>query len=400
MAAGTAPSPEGIALSQGTDFYRLDQLLTAEERAVRDRVRQFCDVEVIPIINGYWERAEFPFELVPKIAALGISGASIQGYGCPGLSPLATGLIMQEFARGDASVATFFGVHSGLAMQSIALLGSEEQKQRWLPPMARMEQIGAFGLTEPSHGSDAVALETRAQREGDEYVLNGSKRWIGNASFADLTIIWARDDDGNVGGFVVEKGTPGYRTEVMTGKVAKRAVWQADITLDNVRVRAGNRLAGARSFRDTSRVLTATRSGVAWEAAGHGMAAYEIALKYSQERVQFGQPLASFQLIQNKLASMLANVTTMQLLCLRLAQLQAAGEMTEGMASLAKMNNARLAREVVGEAREMLGGNGILLEYQIARHFADIEAVFTYEGTDTIQSLIVGREVTGLSAFK
>jgi glutaryl-CoA dehydrogenase len=214
----------------------------------------------------------------------------------------------------------------------LMLYGTEEQKRQHLPGIAKAEVMWAQGYSEPNSGSDLASLQTRAVREGDEYVLNGSKRWIGNASFADLTIIWARDDDGNVGGFVVEKGTPGYRTEVMTGKVAKRAVWQADITLDNVRVRAGNRLAGARSFRDTSRVLTATRSGVAWEAAGHGMAAYEIALKYSQERVQFGQPLASFQLIQNKLASMLANVTTMQLLCLRLAQLQAAGEMTEGMA--------------------------------------------------------------------
>ncbi len=401
MPHDTFPSPDGIALSQGTDFYLTDELLSHEEREVRDKVRHFCDTEVIPVINGYWERAEFPFELVPKLARLGITGASIEGYGCPGLSPLATGLIMQELARGDASIATFFGVHSGLAMQSVAMLGSEEQKARWLPAMARMEKIGAFGLTEPKHGSDAVALETRAARSGDSYVLNGAKRWIGNASFADLVIIWARDDaNGQVSGFVVEKGTPGYDAEVMTGKVAKRAVWQADIVLDNVRVPAANRLANARSFKDTARVLTATRSGVAWEAIGHAMAAYEIALKYAKERVQFGQPLASFQLIQNKLAGMLANVTTMQLLCFRLAQLQAEGKMTEGMASLAKMNNARLAREVVAEAREMLGGNGILLDYQVARHFADIEAVFTYEGTDTVQSLIVGREVTGMAAFK
>jgi glutaryl-CoA dehydrogenase len=401
MATDTAPAPEGIAQSQGTDFYLTDELLSPREREVRDTVRAFCDAEVIPVINDYWERAEFPFELVPKLAALGLTGASIQGYGCPGLSPLATGLIMQELARGDASIATFFGVHSGLAMSSIAMLGSEEQKQRWLPAMARMEQIGAFGLTEPTHGSDAVALETSATRDGEFFVLNGAKRWIGNASFADLVIIWARDTaNGQVSGFVVEKGTPGYRADVMTGKVAKRAVWQAEITLENCRVPAANRLANAHSFKDTARVLTATRSGVAWEAVGHALAAYEIALKYSKERVQFGQPLASFQLIQNKLAGMLANVTTMQLLCFRLAQLQAEGKMSDGMASLAKMHNARLAREVVGEAREMLGGNGILLDYQIARHFADIEAVFTYEGTDTIQSLIVGREVTGLSAFK
>ncbi len=284
-------------------------------------------------------------------------------------------------------------------MHSISLLGSEEQKQRWLPPMARMEKIGAFGLTEPNHGSDAVALETRAHREGDEYVINGAKRWIGNASFADVTIIWARDDEGNVGGFLVEKGTPGFEAEIITGKVSKRSVWQTDIALTGVRVPVENRLAFSRSFKDTALVLTATRSGVAWEAVGHAIAAYEIALTYARERIQFGQPLTSFQLIQNKLANMLANVTTMQLLCLRLSQLQAQGKMTGPMASLAKMNNARLAREVIADAREMLGGNGILLEYHIARHHADIEAVFTYEGTDTVQSLIVGREITGRQAF-
>ncbi len=388
-----------VKQSHVTDFYLMDELLTAEERGIRDKVRAFSDEEVIPIINDYWERAEFPFELVPKLAALNIAGGSIAGYGCPGMSAVASGLMALELARGDASICTFFGVHSGLAMSSIAMLGSEEQKQRWLPPMARIEKIGAFGLTEPNHGSDAVALETRAQRVGDEYVIDGAKRWIGNASFADVTIIWARDDEGKVGGFLVEKGTPGFEPKVMTGKVAKRAVWQADITLTDVHVPAENRLAFSRSFKDTSRVLTATRSGVAWEAVGHAVAAYEIALNYARERIQFGRPLTNFQIIQNKLASMLANVTSMQLLCLRLGQLQQEGKMTDAMASLAKMNNARLAREVVADAREMLGGNGILLEYHIARHHADIEAVFTYEGTDTIQSLIVGRDITGVSAF-
>jgi len=388
-----------LGQSLGTDFYLMDELLTEQERSVRDKVRNFSDKEVIPIINNYWERAEFPFELVPKLAALGLAGADIKGYGCPGLSPVAAGLMALELARGDASVCTFFGVHSGLAMHAISLLGSEEQKQYWLPPMARMEKIGAFGLTEPDHGSDAVALETRAHRVGNDYIINGAKRWIGNASFADVTVIWARDDEGNVGGFLVEKGTPGFNTGIMTGKVAKRAVWQTDITLNDVHVPVGNRLALSRSFKDTALVLTATRSGVAWEAVGHAVAAYEIALTYAKERIQFSKPLASFQIIQNKLAAMLANVTTMQLLCLRLSQLEAEGKMTAAMASLAKMNNARLAREVVADAREMLGGNGILLEYHIARHHADIEAVFTYEGTDTIQSLIVGRELTGMQAF-
>jgi glutaryl-CoA dehydrogenase len=390
---------ESIAHSLGTDFYLMDELLTDEERRVRDTVRQFCDQEVIPIINDYWERAEFPFDLIPKLAKLNLAGSDIHGYSCPGVSMVSSGLIALELARGDASICTFYGVHSGLAMHSISMLGSEEQKQRWLPAMARMEKIGAFGLTEPNHGSDAVALETRARKVGNEYVLDGAKRWIGNASFADVVIIWARDDEGNVGGFLVEKGTPGFEPTVMTGKVSKRAVWQADITLKDVHIPLENRLEHSRSFKDTAKVLTATRSGVAWEAVGHAVAAYEIALNYSRERIQFGKPLANFQIIQHKLATMLANVTTMQLLCLRLAQLQEEDKMTAAMASLAKMNNARLAREVVADAREMLGGNGILLEYHIARHHADIEAVFTYEGTDTVQSLIVGRDITGVQAF-
>ncbi len=392
-------STHTLGQSLGTDFYLIDELLTEEERRIRDNVRAFCDTEVIPIINDYWERAEVPFELIPKIAALHVAGGSIQGYGCPGMSPIAAGLVEQELARADASFCIVFGATSSLAMTSIAMLGSEEQKQHWLPRMATLETMGSFGLTEPTHGSDSVALETRAHRDGNDYVLNGAKRWIGAATYADVTIIWARDDEGNVGGFLVEKGTPGFEAKAITGKVAKRASVQADITLTNVRVPVENRLAFSRSFKDTARVLSATRSGIAWQAVGHAMAAYEIALSYTKERIQFGKPLASFQIIQNKLASMLANVTTMQLLCLRLGQLQAESKMTDAMASLAKMNNARLAREVVAEAREMLGGNGILLEYHIARHHADIEAVFTYEGTDTIQSLIVGREITGKQAF-
>jgi glutaryl-CoA dehydrogenase len=381
------------------DFYRIDDLLTDSEREIRDRVRMFSDKEVTPIINDYWERAEFPFELLPKLAELNIAGGNISGYGCPGMSPIAAGLMGMELARGDGSVCTAFGVHSGLAMSSIALLGDEDQKQRWLPPMARMELIGAFGLTEPNHGSDAVALETRARRDGDAWVLDGAKRWIGNASFADVVVIWARDEEGNVGGFLVPKGTEGFSASVMTGKASKRAVWQADVTLEAVRVPLDHRLAGSATFKDTARVLTATRFGVAWEAVGHAVAAYEAALAYVSERQQFGTPLSAFQLVQSKLAHMLAEITTMQLLTLRLSQLAAEGKMTDGQASLAKMNNAAKARDVVRDARDLLGGNGILLENHVARHQADMEAVFTYEGTDHIQTLIVGREITGQSAF-
>jgi glutaryl-CoA dehydrogenase len=388
-----------VTRALGTDYYLIGELLTDEEKEIRDRVRSFADREVIPVINDYWERAEFPFEMIPKIAELNIAGGTIEGYGCPGMSEVASGLVAVELARGDGSLNTFFGVHSGLAMGTIAMLGSEEQKQRWLPPMARCERIGAFGLTEPDHGSDAVMLETRARREGEEYVIDGSKRWIGNASFADVTVIWARDDEDNVGGFLLEKGTPGFSAEVIPGKVSKRAVWQADVKLEGARVPLENRLEHARTFKDTAKVLTATRYGVAWEAIGHAVACYEAALTYARERVQFGKPIANFQLIQSKLANMLAEITNMQLMCLRLSQLLSQGKMTGGMASLAKMNNAKKARQVCSDARDILGGNGILLDYHVARHYSDMEAVYTYEGTDTVQTLIVGREITGLNAF-
>ena len=394
------PLVADVTRSLGTDYYLVEELLTDEEREVRDKVRAFADREVIPIINDYWDKAQFPFELVPKIAELNIAGTTIKGYGCPGISHVAAGLVAVEMARGDGSLNTFFGVHSGLAMSAIEMLGSEEQKEKWLPPMARMEKLGAFGLTEAAHGSDAVRLETTARREGDEYVLDGEKRWIGNASFADVTVIWARDEeDESVKGFLVEKGAEGFSTEIITGKMGKRAVWQPDIKLEGVRVPAENKLGNADSFKDTAKVLTATRAMVAWEAIGHAVASYEAAVTYAKERVQFGKPIASFQIIQNKLANMLAEITSMQLLCLRLSQLQEAGKMTGGMASLAKMNNARKAKQVCSDARDIMGGNGVLLEYHVARHLSDMEIVYTYEGTDTIQSLIVGREITGIGAF-
>ena len=394
------PLVADVTRSLGTDYYLVEELLTDEEREVRDKVRAFADREVIPIINEYWDKAQFPFELIPKIAELNIAGTTIKGYGCPGISHVAAGLVAVEMARGDGSLNTFFGVHSGLAMSAIEMLGSEEQKEKWLPPMARMEKLGAFGLTEAAHGSDAVRLETTARREGDEYVLDGEKRWIGNASFADVTVIWARDEeDESVKGFLVEKGAEGFSTEIITGKMGKRAVWQPDIRLEGVRVPAENKLGNADSFKDTAKVLTATRAMVAWEAIGHAVASYEAAVTYAKERVQFGKPIASFQIIQNKLANMLAEITSMQLLCLRLSQLQEASKVTGGMASLAKMNNARKAKQVCSDARDIMGGNGVLLEYHVARHLSDMEIVYTYEGTDTIQSLIVGREITGIGAF-
>jgi glutaryl-CoA dehydrogenase len=387
------------------DYYLLDEELPDDARAGRDRVRAFVDAEVLPVINDYWDRAEFPFPLVPRLAELGVVGGTIDGYGCPGLSPLAAGMVTREMSRGDGSVNTFLGVQTGLAMGSIALLGSEEQKRRWLPAMAALDKVGAFALTEPAHGSDSVALETTVRRDGDALVLDGTKRWIGNASFADVVVVWARDvEDGRVTAVVVERDAAGdhpegYTTELITGKIGKRAVWQPDVTLRGVRVPPENRLAGAESFRDASRVLTATRGGAAWESLGHAMAAYEIALAYATERVQFGRPIASFQLVQHTLAGMLAEITAMQLYCVRMAQLQERGRWTGPMASLAKLHHARKARQVCLDARDVLGGNGLLLEHHVARHLTDMEVVHTYEGTDNIQSLIVGRDITGISAF-
>jgi glutaryl-CoA dehydrogenase len=391
-----------VSAEPGTDddYYRLDDTLSGSERELRDRIRAFADHHVLPVINEYWERAEFPFELVGKLAELQVAGTTIEGHGCPGMSRLAAGIVARELARADGSINTFFGVHSGLAMGTIDLLGSDEQKARWLPPMARLEKIGAFGLTEPEHGSDSVSLETTARRERDEYVLNGAKRWIGNASIADVTVIWARDEQGDVGGYLVPKGTAGFDpSRVIEGKIGKRAVLQAEISLDEVRVPAENKLANATSFEDATRVLNQTRGGAAWECVGHAMACVRAAVDYARERSQFGQPIAGFQLVQGKLATMVAETTAMQLVCFRLAELQQAGEMTGAMASLAKLHNVRKAKLVCSEARDILGGNGLLLENHVARHLTDLEIVDTYEGTDSIQSLIVGRDVTGISAF-
>jgi glutaryl-CoA dehydrogenase len=394
------PSRSGRSVRQvTTDFYDLEELLEPEEIEIRDRVRIFCEKEVTPRINDYWERAEFPFELVPKLAELGIAGGTIGGYGCPGMTNVAAGLVAAELARADGSVGTFNGVHSFLAMQAIAMLGSAEQRERWLPAMARLEKIGAFGLTEPRHGSDAVALETSARRDGDTYVLDGQKKWIGNGTIADHVIVWARREDGTVGGFVVDRGTPGYEATVMTGKTALRAVWQAEVTLTDVRVPVENELANCRSFKNVSKVLDRTRYTVAWRTLGLATASYELALAHALRREQFGRPIAGYQLVQDKLARMLAEITSMQLMCWRLSKLADAGRMTAAMASLAKMNHAAKARAIVADARDILGGDGILVQNHVARHHADMEAVFTFEGTDSVQALIVGRDITGLSAI-
>jgi glutaryl-CoA dehydrogenase len=393
-----------IARSQGTDFFAMDDLITEDDRAVRDRVRRFSDDELIPVANDYWERAEFPHDLVPRYAELAVAGGTIEGCGCPGMSTVAEGLVTVELARGDGSFSTFNSVHSGLVMHAIDMLGSAGQKQRWLPAMARCEKLGAFALTEPAHGSDVVRLETRARRDGDSWVLNGAKRWIGNGTLADLVLIWARDEDGHgdVGGFVLDRrdgDATGYEAIAITGKTSNRSLWQADIRINELRVPLENRLELSRTFADTGRCLTKSRQTIAWEGLGHAVAAYECALAYAKRREQFGKPIAAFQLVQDKLAHMVADITGMQLTCLRMAQLQAEGRVRLEHASLAKLNTAAGARRVCAMARDILGGNGILLDHHVARHHADVEAVYTYEGTDTVQALIVGRAVTGLSAF-
>jgi glutaryl-CoA dehydrogenase len=393
-----------IARAAGVEPLGPDHLLAwdglaPEEADCRLRTRRFVDEHVLPVIADYWERAEFPRPLVDRMAGLGIVGDGIEGYGCPPMSPLALGLVQMELCRGDLSLGTFLGVQAGLTMRAIALLGSEEQKRRWLPALARLEAIGAFALTEPDHGSDSVSMETSARREGGQYVIDGAKRWIGNGSIADVLVVWARDDDGQVTGLLVERGTPGLDARVITGKGSVRAVWQADIELDGVRVPAGNRLPGARTFKDAGRVLVTSRGTAAWAALGAAVGAYEAAVGHVRSRRQFGRQLAGFQVVQDRLAKMLATLTAMQLYCLRMAQLAAAGRLTGPMASLAKLHNTRAARAVIDEARDLLGGNGILLDRHVMRHHADIEAVHTYEGTETMQSLIVGRDITGHSAF-
>lgn len=383
------------------DFYNLDLKLSEEQRELQLKVRNFMEDEVRPLVNDHWNRAKFPFEIIEKFKKLNITGVPYEGYGCPNLPFLMEGIIAQEIARVDVSISTFFGVHSGLAMGSIYLCGSEEQKQEWLPKMQKLEAIGAFGLTEPNVGSGvAGGLETTCKWDGENWVINGQKKWIGNATFADVIVIWARDEDSNqVKGFLVRKDNPGFTAEKMEDKMALRIVQNALITLTDCRIPESDRLQKAETFRDTAKVLRMTRAGVAWQAVGCARGAYESALKYTKKREQFGRPIASYQLIQNHLVEMIANLTSMQTLCFRLSELQDQDLLKDEHASLAKVYTSMRMRDVVSRAREVMGGNGILLEYDVARFVADAEAIYSYEGTKEINSLIVGRAITGYSAF-
>lgn len=389
----------GLVDERVPDLLLIDELLAPGERALRDRLRKFSDNEVTPAINAYWERAEPAEPLMRRLSELGIMGGRIDSHGCPGWSATAVGLTFMELERGDGSVNAFQGIHSGLAMNAIALLGSDAQRDRWLPQMRTLDAIGAFAMTEPAHGSDVAGLETRARRTAEGWTIDGRKRWIGNAHMADVIVVWARDDDDHVGAFLVEGGTPGLRTAVIEGKTAKRAIWQSDVWLEEVMLPADARLARARTFRDATELLTIGRHNVAWEAIGNALACYEIALAYSRRRTQFGRPLASFQLVQERLAHMAVEIAGMQLLALRISQLLDEGRLSAAAASIAKRNNAAKARTICSDARDLLGGNGILHDFHVARHLADAEAVYSYEGTDAVQALIIGRALTGLNAF-
>src|ERR1700693_1329160 len=385
-----------------SDFYQLLETLPAEELEVLKQVRTFMETKIAPIITKYWVEDAFPFEILPTLKELNIGGVAMQGYGCRGGSAQLFGLIAMEMARVDSSIATFFGVHNGLAMGSIYLGGSEEQKQKWLPPMARWEKIGCFGLTEPLVGSGTSGgMTTTAKRDGDTWTLNGQKRWIGNAPWCDVSIIWARDlADDQVKGFIVEnKSTPGFSVEKIERKIALKVVQNGEITLKDVRVPETNRLQAGNSFRDTARVLRMTRYMVGWASTGVQMGAFEATLKYAQERLQFGKPIASFQMVQDLLAKMLANVTACQCLMVRLAQMDDEGKLADHHASLAKAFCTAKSRETVAWGREVLGGNGIVADFNVARFFADAEALYSYEGTYQMQNLIVGKAITGLGAF-
>ncbi len=384
---------------RGIDFYNLDELLTEDERMVRDTVRRFVEEHVLPVVAKHYDEATFPAELVPPMAEMGLLGASFEGYGCAGMGAAAYGLIMQELERGDSGLRSFVSVQGGLVMYPIYTFGSDAQKERWLPPMAKGEKIGCFGLTEPDYGSDPGGLVTHARKEKDSYILNGAKMWITNGTVADVAVVWAKDDEGVVRGFLVEKGTDGYSTRETKGKYSLRASDTSELIFEDCRVSAENRLPGTTGLKSALMCLTQARYGIAWGAVGSATACFDEALNYAKTRVQFGKPIASFQLVQKKLADMLTEITKAQLLCYRLGRLMEAGGASPQQVSLAKRNNVWAALEVARTCRDMLGASGITSEYQVMRHMCNLESVITYEGTHDIHTLILGKALTGIGAF-
>ncbi|MGP9529180.1 acyl-CoA dehydrogenase family protein [Glutamicibacter sp. AOP5-A2-18] len=371
----------------------------AADNAWRAKARKFILDEVKADIHEYWDKAEYPLHLIKKLGELDLLRDGLNLDSHEKMSPLAAGLVNMEMARGDGSVATIVGVQGGLAVRSVLYCGSPEQIQKYGLPMLAGELPGAFALTEPTHGSDSVSLETRATKVEGGYRISGEKKWIGNGSIGGVSIVWARDDEGKVRGFVVHQDAEGYSATTIANKLSLRAIWQAHIRMENVFVPDGDVLPEATSFKDTSRVLFATRLGVAWSAVGHATACYESAVNYAKQRVQFGRPLAASQIVQERLARMQSELASIQVLVMQATKRETTGELTGPQASLAKYTATRTARAIASNARDLLGGNGILTSNRVARHFADIEAIHTYEGTETVQALIMGRDITGISAF-
>ncbi|MHC4954055.1 MAG: acyl-CoA dehydrogenase family protein [Planctomycetota bacterium] len=384
---------------EAPDFYGIDELLTEDERMIRDTVRDWVSERVIPGIGDHYMNGTFPDELIPEMAELGLLGAGIEGYGCPGLGAVAYGLILQELERGDSGIRSFCSVQGALVMWPISAYGSEEQKEKWLPRMHAGEVIGCFGLTEPDHGSDPGGMETKAEKRGDKYILNGAKMWITNGTAADLAIVWARLD-GVVRGFLVEKGTPGYTAPLTKKKYSLRASVTSELVLQDVEIPEENILPGVQGLKGPLNCLSQARYGIAFGVTGAAMACYDEARQYVAERTQFGKPLANFQLIQTKLANMLTEITKMEFLNLRLGRIKEAGKVTPSQISMAKRNACFESLEIARTCRDMLGASGITAEYQVMRHMCNLESVITYEGTHDIHGLILGHEITGLDAFR
>jgi len=384
---------------KGVDFYRIDDLLGDEELLVRDNVRRFVEEQVIPVIDEHFENSTFPTQLVPQMAEMGLLGGNLpEKYGCANMNSIAYGLVMQELERGDSGLRSFVSVQGALVMYPIYAFGTEDQKNKWLPQLSSGKKIGCFGLTEPDHGSDPGGMETRARRNGNGFVLNGTKRWITNGSFADIAIVWAKLDD-EVRGFIVECKSPGFQAPEIKNKLSLRASVTSDLNLDDVEVPEEGLLPNASGLKAPLMCLNQARYGIAWGALGAAMACYEWAVDYTRQRTQFGKPLASFQLVQEKLANMLTEITKGQLLAWRLGRLKDEQKLHFAQTSMAKRNNVRIALETARLARDLMGASGITLEYPVFRHMCNLESVYTYEGTDHIHTLILGEQITGISAF-
>jgi glutaryl-CoA dehydrogenase len=386
-------------LPESVDFYRVDDLLSEEERLVRSTVGRFVDERFLPIIAEHYERATFPMEIVRELARLGVFGMHLQGYGAAGMSNVMYGLACQELERGDSGLRSFVSVQGSLCMFPIHRYGSEEQKQRWLPFMARGEVIGCFGLTEPEFGSNPAGMATRARRDGGDWVITGTKRWITNGNVAHLAIIWARTEQG-IRGFLVETGTRGFEARLIHHKLSMRASVTSELILDEVRVPASSELPGAQGLKAPLSCLNEARYGIVWGVLGAAIACYRSALDYAKARIQFDKPIAGYQLTQEKLVNMLTEITKGQLLALQLGRLKDQGTASATQISMAKLNNVREALEIARAARTILGANGISLEYPVMRHMNNLETVLTYEGTSEIHMLAIGEEITGIGAFK